>query len=333
MGKYEPKVSIIIPAYNASNYLAQAIDSALAQTYKNVEIIVVNDGSNDNGATKQVAATYAGKITYLEKENGGSSSALNMGIRHMSGEWFSWLSHDDLYYPCKLEEEVKTLNDLVNNGVPEEQLYKHICFGAADLIDGDGKIIRQETSRNIQKTNDKINSPNGTLKLIAIPTQDGFHGCSCLVHKKAFVEVGMFDETLRLINDMDLWFRLYSNKYIVHFVPKVLVCGRVHSKQISRSVGFSYHNAEQDMFWNRSLNWLMDNCPDNFEMFYLFGKTALLKTRYKEGKHALAVAAQLCPDKKRMIQIKQLAFLLYAFLRNILKRTYLWIHFNVTYRR
>lgn len=109
---YKPKVSIVIPAYNASNFLEQAIDSALAQTYSNFEIIVVNDGSEDDGATAKVAEKYSGKIRYIEKQNGGSSSALNVGIQNMNGEWFSWLSHDDLYEPDKLEKQICYLRDL-----------------------------------------------------------------------------------------------------------------------------------------------------------------------------------------------------------------------------
>lgn len=88
--EYHPKVSIVIPAYNASNYLSEAIDSALAQSYDNIEIIVVNDGSKDGGATAEVAKKYDDKIRYFEKENGGSSSALNVGVQNMTGEWFSW---------------------------------------------------------------------------------------------------------------------------------------------------------------------------------------------------------------------------------------------------
>jgi glycosyltransferase involved in cell wall biosynthesis len=77
---FNPKVSIIIPVYNGSNFLKEAIDSAIAQTYKNIEIIVINDGSSDNGATEKIAKSYGDKIRYFKKENGGVATALNLGI-------------------------------------------------------------------------------------------------------------------------------------------------------------------------------------------------------------------------------------------------------------
>ena len=75
--RYEPKVTIVIPVYNGSNFLAEAIDCALAQTYQNCEILVVNDGSTDNGASEKIALSYGEKVRYYLKENGGGSSALN----------------------------------------------------------------------------------------------------------------------------------------------------------------------------------------------------------------------------------------------------------------
>ncbi|QQS65316.1 glycosyltransferase family 2 protein [Candidatus Saccharibacteria bacterium] len=107
-----PKVSIIIPVYNGSNFLKEAIDSALAQTYKNLEIIVVNDGSADQGKTEKIAMSYGSKIRYYKKVNGGVSTALNLGIKKMTGDYFSWLSHDDIYYPKKIENQVRFVESL-----------------------------------------------------------------------------------------------------------------------------------------------------------------------------------------------------------------------------
>ncbi|MDO5394131.1 MAG: glycosyltransferase family A protein, partial [Mycoplasmatota bacterium] len=103
------KVTLVIPVYNGSNYLKDAIDSALAQTYKNLEILVVNDGSNDEGKTRDIALSYGDKIKYYEKENGGVSTALNLAIKEMTGDYLSWLSHDDMYYPNKIERQIEEL--------------------------------------------------------------------------------------------------------------------------------------------------------------------------------------------------------------------------------
>src|SRR5579862_6874144 len=98
-----PLVSIVIPVYNGANYLRAAINSALAQTYKNIEVIVVNDGSRDDGQTDAIAKEYGDRVRYFSKENGGCGSALNFGIANMRGDYFSWLSHDDTYLPRKIE--------------------------------------------------------------------------------------------------------------------------------------------------------------------------------------------------------------------------------------
>lgn len=117
MDEFCPQVSIIIPVYNGSNYMREAIDSAMNQTYTNIEVIVVNDGSNDNGRTDEIARSYGTRIRYFTKENGGVSSALNLGIQNMRGEYFSWLSHDDVYTPNKVEDEVAALAKMNNKEI------------------------------------------------------------------------------------------------------------------------------------------------------------------------------------------------------------------------
>ena len=148
MFSYSPKISIVIPAYKASNYLAEAIESAIAQTYENIEIIVVNDGSPDDGATRAVAEKYIDKIRYFEKENGGSSSALNRGIAEMQGEWFSWLSHDDLYEPRKVQRQIEEINKLYENG---EDVTNHIFFTGSRLVNKDRKILTEPKQKELQK--------------------------------------------------------------------------------------------------------------------------------------------------------------------------------------
>lgn len=316
MNLYMPKISIVIPAYNASNYLAEAIDSALAQTYANVEIIVVNDGSRDDGATRKVALSYGDKIRYFEKENGGSSSALNMGIANMTGEWFSWLSHDDLYVPEKLEKQIEYINA---SKIEVSVLPKHIFFSASDLIDANGKTIRVSNLNQERELKEKIDAFPHNGHLIAEPTVYLFHGCSCLVHREAFVDIGTFDEKLRLLNDVDFWYRLYSSGYKVHYIPEPLVKGRVHAKQVSKSIGYSYHNPEQDMFWNRSLDFLFEYYPQEENLFFLFGRNAYLKTRNAEGDRAFK-NIKSCYLKKNIIKA---VYKSRSFYRNVAKKLYL----------
>src|ERR1700678_3861883 len=105
----QPLVSIIIPTYNRAEYLGQAIDSALAQSYRPIEIIVVDDGSTDD--TQGVAARYGDRIRYIHKANGGASSARNAGFAAASGEVLALLDSDDRWLTEKLEKQISLLSD------------------------------------------------------------------------------------------------------------------------------------------------------------------------------------------------------------------------------
>lgn len=321
--KYKPLVSIVIPVYNGSNYMAEAIDSALSQTYDNIEIIVVNDGSKDDGKSDAVAKSYGDKIRYFPKENGGSSSALNEGIRNMRGQWFSWLSHDDLYYKDKVKRQVEYLNELLDSGVTEDDLFRHILFTATDFINGEGKLIKKSKAENERALSEKISAFKGNEYLICEPTKYNFYGCGCLINKKAFDKVGGFDEKLRLINDIDMWQRLYAGGFRLHYMPEALTVGRIHKGQISRSIGFSYHNAEQDMLWSRCLEYLKENCKDNYEVFYLFGCNAFTKTRDKEGESAFSIAGGIAPQKKGLLGRTKIKLQLKAKVRTLMKKVYM----------
>ena len=201
---YEPLVSIIIPVYNGANYLEEALKSAIEQSYKNIEIIVIDDGSTDNGETKKIADKFKNRIKFYQKENGGVSSALNYGIRVMQGEWFSWLSHDDIYKPNKIELQINRLQEILITETIEN-LYKHVLYSNSELIDRNGRIIP-----NPQKRLNKIESTNLEIILNNIKRND-LMGCTFLLHRECFTKEGLFNENLRAVQDFDFWYRLLFN--------------------------------------------------------------------------------------------------------------------------
>src|SRR3990170_3473675 len=103
------KVSVIIPAYNSARFLPEAIESVLAQTYKDYGIIVIDDGSTDN--TKETLEPYFDKIKYIYQQNQGAASARNTAIRHSQGEYIAFLDADDVWLPEKLHIQVEYLNN------------------------------------------------------------------------------------------------------------------------------------------------------------------------------------------------------------------------------
>ena len=103
-----PAVSVILPVFNGENYLRFAIESVLQQTLRNFELIVVDDGSTDSTAT--ILKDYAEHVRYVRQENTGAAGAVNHGLRLARGRYISWLSHDDIFLPEKLEKQVLLLD-------------------------------------------------------------------------------------------------------------------------------------------------------------------------------------------------------------------------------
>lgn len=230
----KPKVSIIIPVYNGSNYLKEAIDSALAQTYKNIEILVIDDGSNDRGKTAKIAKSYLPKIHYFYKENGGVASALNLGIQKMQGEYFSWLSHDDVYYPQKIVEQLRQIKKYPS---------KTVLYGNFELID--------EKSKHLKDFKFK---PRGAHFIYFLIDEKFIHGCTVFVSKKALREAGPFNEKLRNVQDYEMWYRLMKNGYTFRHFPKILVKARLHSSQ-GANLQKKRQLAEEDQLYC----WLLKN--------------------------------------------------------------------------
>ena len=216
-----PKVSIIIPVYNGADYLFESVSSALSQTYGNFEVIVVNDGSDDGGKTEEIALSFGDKIRYYKKENGGVSSALNFGIEKMTGDYFSWLSHDDSYAPGKLESSVKLISKFGEN---------------KRLIALTGGYYTNPESEKVRDFPDRFEPGKvyGGKKVLEIMLKKGtLNGCCMLIHKNVFEECGLFDEQLRYNQDALLWYRIFSSGYRLVYDGERNVTYRLHSGQTS----------------------------------------------------------------------------------------------------
>ena len=265
---FNPKVSIIIPVYNGSDYLREAIDSALAQTYKNIEILVINDGSNDGGRTEHIAKSFGDSIRYICKKNGGVASALNLGIREMTGEYFSWLSHDDLYYPHKVQFQVDLLMKL-----PQQNVFLYSDYQCID-----------EQSRHLFHV--RADHELLSRKPLYAILRGNVHGCSVLVPKVFFDAVGLFNEELKTTQDYNLWFQMARKFKFIH-IPEVLIKYRVHPAQGTNQI--PEHLKECNQLWINFMTSLTEeeklSCEKTVFMFYLRMAEHLNKSPYIEARN------------------------------------------------
>ena len=189
------KVSVIIPTYNRTEYVTQAIDSVLAQTYMDYEIIVVDDGSTDK--TREVLEPYMDKITYIYQENTGVSAARNTGIKAAKGEWIAFLDSDDEWLPGKLAVQIRAVErhpqlvahmvnvNLTNYNDPYPNSFLHCKFP----FEGNEGII------------DDPFIPHFKYRTIAMPV-----AIMCL--KECAIKAGLFDESFVCGEDYDFVCRL-----------------------------------------------------------------------------------------------------------------------------
>lgn len=217
MTKFNKKVSVIIPAYNASSFIGQAIDSILGQTYQDIEIIVVDDGSAD--ATKDIVAQYGDRVTYIYQENQGHAISRNVGMKNSMGEYCAFLDADDQWLPEKIERQVKVLNERPEVGIVHCDIKK---------VDADGNFIPKYKENEKYKTGDIFPY---------LLTRKGHIATSSAIFRRECVEkLGGFDETVREFGseDREFWLRICKHYKVVH-VEDPLVVYRHLTKSLSRS--------------------------------------------------------------------------------------------------
>lgn len=214
------KVSIVIPVYNAEKYIDECIQSALCQTYSNIEIIAVDDGSKDNSLEK--LKKYHDKIKIISKKNGGTPTALNSGIKVMTGEWFKWLSADDLLEKNAIEILINETKQLGNDSK------SCILYSNYDLIDQDGKIVGEFIEPN-------YNHLESFQQSVILLDHYYGNGTTSLIHKSLFDKFGLFDEKIGFQEDYEFWLRccIFHNCKL-HLVPQKLARYRIHEGQLTK---------------------------------------------------------------------------------------------------
>jgi len=210
----DPRVSIVVPVYNAERTLVATLRSVWAQTCGDFELLVVNDGSTD-GTAALLAGQSDPRLRVISQRNAGVSASRNRGVAEARGEFVAFLDGDDLWTPDKLQAQVAALQ-----GAPDAAL----VYSWTDLIDEAGRVI-QRGSHVVA---------NGRVYPLLASRNFLDCGSTPLIRRSALIEAGPFDETLKGGEDWDLWLRLATRHAFV-CLPVVQVHYRVHgSSAVSR---------------------------------------------------------------------------------------------------
>ncbi|MGD2186584.1 MAG: glycosyltransferase, partial [Desulfobacterales bacterium] len=218
----KPLVSVIIPTYNRGWIVKEAIDSVLAQDFYDYELIVVDDGSDDNTST--ILKSYGKKITVLHQPNQGVSAARNHGIAAASGRLIAFLDSDDLWLPRKLLTQVKFFNDHPDAVINQTQ----------------ERWVRNGVRVNPKKRHHKFSGMifERSLALCLVSPS------AVMIKKSLFRTVGIFDESLPACEDYDLWLRI-SCRYPVHLIETPLIIKRGgHDDQLSKAAGLDKYRIQ-----------------------------------------------------------------------------------------
>jgi glycosyltransferase involved in cell wall biosynthesis len=221
-----PLVTVIIPVYNGTNYLREAIESVLSQTYANYELLVVDDGSTDE--TWAVIESYGSRLRGIHKDNGGVASALNCGIRNARGEYIAWLSHDDLFLPEKLEHQISFLNKFNE--------YR-ACYTDYYIIDTTGNPVR-EVETPWYPREKAIRGLFGNMYI---------NGSTMLIERTCFDQVGFFSEELKYTQDAEMWLRLIR-QFDIGRLPEKLIKQRTHPAQWSVSLKPAHREETKNLY-------------------------------------------------------------------------------------
>ena len=310
-----PKVSVYIPTYNCAEYLSDAIESILNQTYQDFELIIIDDGSTDN--TKEVLGKYKGKLRYVYKENGGIGSARNRGIKESTGEYIAQCDADDLWLPEKLEHQVAML---------DQQPEYAVVYSDAFKFYDDPKNVDFTTFFSQKKPYaGNIFKPLYLYNFIPNPT--------VVVRRKCFEDLELFDEgkiegvksKWNINEDHEMWLRIAS-RYKIGFVDTPLARCRKRSTSVTGSnPEKSIHNAF------RVLEKINQFSPDQVasipltkrkkysRLYLLLGEIYFHQNKLHEARKCFMKSLKEFPFKKKALLLFLLTYSSYNLINKLKK--------------
>lgn len=225
-----PRISVVIPAYNAAATIGQAIDSILTQTYPAHEVIVVDDGSGDG--TGDAVGAYGDRVIYVRQDNAGPSAARNRGVEVASGEWIAFLDADDWYMPDRLRIHAEMIRD---------QPRLDFLVGSFDYVTPEGQLINPSIAgTDFGRSLLERWGPQGRSAIdgegIGRFIADQFSDTRCLTLPRAtFLELGGFPPDLRICEDVAFMLRLCARSRRAGVACQSLAVYTVHDAGLIRS--------------------------------------------------------------------------------------------------
>jgi glycosyltransferase involved in cell wall biosynthesis len=207
-----PKISVIIPAYNSEKTISHTIKSVLNQTLSVLELIVINDGSQDS-TLEVIRQIQDSRIKVFSYSNAGGNVSRNRGLNRAVGEFVSFLDADDLWTPDKLQSQFKAL---------QENVTAKVAYSWTDYIDTNGQFILSGKRINV----------NGNVYENLLLSNFLENGSNPLICRKSLITLGGFDESLSAAQDWDMWLRLAS-KFDFICVPSVQILYRISANSVS----------------------------------------------------------------------------------------------------
>jgi glycosyltransferase involved in cell wall biosynthesis len=234
-----PLVSVIIPSYNSAKYVVDAVDSALEQVYRPIEVIVVNDGSTDD--TDRILEPYVktNQIRYFYQPNGGLASARNAGLKMAEGKYVALLDSDDLFLPKKIERQIEHLEDHPECGVCYCDLWHFF----------DGK-----PEENLKLNYEYYSGPDVFKNLLH---KNFINPLSVVMRRSILEEAGYFNEKFRRSEDWEYWIRLAYRGVRFCFLPEILARYRMRKESLSYSWSDEIERKRTELEIFRGLNGIM----------------------------------------------------------------------------